>query len=201
MTTPRVISLWALLLIFIPAFPLSACDVPLGLLSGRALPETREILEGRVVFVADARLHDFEGQTTAVSGVVRTRELQDAVGCVAIEAKSLDTGIDRRNELMWENYLEVAKFPQIRFILTGLADRQQESNKMVLTLEGELTVHGVTRNARIPVSLSPGNGRLEIEGRTILKMSDYAIERPSFLFITVKDEVEVHFRVVVGEVE
>ena len=32
-------------------------------------------------------------------------------------------------------------------------------------------------------------------------MSDYGIERPTFLFVTVKDEVEVRFRVLVGEAE
>ena len=201
MTAPRVISLWVLLLMLAPALPLFACDVPLGLLSGRPVPETRQILEGKVIFVADARLHDFEGKTSVVSGVVMTRGLEDAVGCVAIEAKSLDTGIDRRNELMWEDHLEVARFPEIRFILTGLTDRQQEPNRVVLTLEGELTLHGITRNIRIPVSVSPRNGGLEIEGKTILKMTDYAIERPSFLFITVKDEVDVRFRVLVGNTE
>ena len=40
-----------------------------------------------------------------------------------------------------------------------------------------------------------------MKGRTKLRMSDYGIARPAFLFITVKDEVEVRFRVLIGEAE
>ena len=43
----------------------SSLDAPLS--------ETREVLTGEVVFVADARLHDFEGRATAVE--VRFRVL------------------------------------------------------------------------------------------------------------------------------
>jgi len=39
---------------------LLACDVPSQLLAGRTLSETRKVLRGEVVFVADARLHDFD---------------------------------------------------------------------------------------------------------------------------------------------
>lgn len=201
MTAPWVISLWVLLLILVPALPLSACEVPRELLSGRSVPEARNILEGEVVFVADARLHDFEGQTTAVSGVVMTRGLEDAVGCVAIQAKALDTGIGLRNRYMWEDQLEVAQFPEIRFILTDLADLKLDANIGVLTLEGELMLHGVTQALRIPATVASIDRGLVVEGNTTLKMSDYAIERPSFLFITVKDEVDVQFRVLVGNAE
>lgn len=62
-------------------------------------------------------------------------------------------------------------------------------------------LHGVRRRLRIPATLSSVDGMFTVAGRTTLRMSDHAIERPSFLFITVKDEVEVRFRVVVGEAE
>jgi len=201
MPAPPIASLWACLLLFVPVLPLFACDVPPEFLAGRTVPEIRQILKGEIVFVADAQLHDFEGQTTAVSGVVMTRELEDAVGCVAIEAKSLDTGIDRRNRLMWEDHLEVAQFPEIQFILTGLGGVHRDGEKVTVTLEGKLTLHGITQNVRVPVSISPMNGRFEVEGKTALTMSDYAIERPAFLFIRVKDEVDVRFRVLVGAAE
>jgi len=201
MTGPRIASFCLVLLLSIRVQPLAACEIPLGLFIDRFFPQMRMILEGEVVFVADARLHDFEGQTTAVSGVVMTKGLQDAVGCVAIQAKALDTGISRRNRLMWEDYLEVGKFPEIRFILTGLADLRKDAGVVGVILEGEIALHGVTKDLRIPVTLILGDRGLEVKGKTTLKMSDYAIERPSFLFITVKDEVDVRFRVVVGETE
>jgi len=178
---------------------LSACEIPPQLLTGRTLSETRKILEGEVVFVADALLHDFEGRTRSISGVVNGRGLEDAVGCVAIEAKTLDTRIRRRNEIMWEDHLEVDKYPEIRFTLMGLSDVQKEAERVRLMLEGELMLHGVTQRLRIPATVSTKNGMFEVEGKTTLKMSDHAIERPSLFFFTVEDEVEVRFKVLVGE--
>lgn len=204
MTWPRIASICcALLGVFLPfgAQSLSTCEIPADVLTGRSLSETRKIVEGEVVFVADAQLHDFEGRTTSIVGLVKARALHDAVGCVAIAAKSLDTGISRRNQIMWENHLEVVEFPEIRFVLTGIADVRKEPERIGLILEGELMLHGVRRRLRIPATLSSVDGMFTVAGRTTLRMSDHAIERPSFLFITVKDEVEVRFRVVVGEAE
>jgi len=68
MSGPRIASVCIVLLVLVPPLPLAACDVPSKLLAGRTLSETRRVLTGEVVFVADARLHDFEGRATAVSG-------------------------------------------------------------------------------------------------------------------------------------
>ncbi len=97
--------------------------------------------------------------------------------------------------------MEVTKFPEIRFVLTGLAGVRRKAGNIGFTLEGELFLHGVARDVRIPANLTTGDGRTEVEGRTLLMMSDFGIERPAFLFITVKDEVEVRFRVLMGEAE
>jgi len=199
MAARRIASAALLVLVALEAPPLAACEVPPALLSGRSLSEHRRILEGEVSFVADARLHDFEGHTTAISGVVITRELEDAVGCVAIEAKTLDTGIGARNRIMWADHLEVAQFPEIQFLLTGLGDVHRDGDTVAVTLEGALALHGVTQSLRIPVTVIPADRGLLLEGMTILHMSDYAIKRPTFLFIRVKDEVNVRFRVLVGE--
>jgi polyisoprenoid-binding protein YceI len=202
MTRPRIGSacLFVLFLLLpLGAQSLSVCEIPPELLTGRALSETRKILEGEVVFVADARLHDFEGRTNSIWGVVMARGLYDAVGCVAIVANSLDTGIRRRNQIMWRDHLEIGEFREIRFILAGLADVRKKADSVGLMLEGELMLHGVSRSLRIPATVSPMGGMVEVEGRTTLKMSDYGIKQPAFLFLTVKDEVEVRFRVVVGE--
>lgn len=201
MTGPRIAKVLFTLFLLFGGRSLSACEIPPGLLVGRTLSETRKILHGEVGFVADARLHDFEGRTTAVSGRIMSSEFQDAIGCVAIAAKSLDTGIGLRNRLMREDHLHVEQFPEIQFILTRVSDIQGEASTVGLTLQGDLTLHGITRRMSIPATLSGVDGKLQVEGGTVLKMSDFNIARPAFLFITVKDEVQVWFRVIVGAVE
>ena len=73
MTGPRIASACIMLFVVVPPLPVATCDVPSKLLAGRTLSETRRVLTGEVVFVADARLHDFEGRATAVE--VRFRVL------------------------------------------------------------------------------------------------------------------------------
>ena len=83
MTWPRIASICcALLGVFLPfgAQSLSPCEIPADVLTGRSLSETRKIVEGEVVFVADAQLHDFEGRTTSIVGLVKARAIHDAVG-------------------------------------------------------------------------------------------------------------------------
>lgn len=190
-------SLWLLLFLLLPVTDLFACEIPPALLVGRSLSESLRILEGEVIFQADARLHDFEGRSRAVSGLAMvTKGLEDGVGCVTIDAKSLDTGIGLRNRIMWEDHLEVAKFPEVQFILTGFADlRPAEIGGVFLTLDGELTIHGVTQKVKIPAWFVETERGIRVEGRAHLKMSEYGIERPAFLFISVKDEVQVSFLV------
>lgn len=201
MTGPRIAKVLFTLFFLFGGRSLFACEIPPELLVGRTLSETRKILHGEVGFVADARLHDFEGRTTAVSGRIMSSEFQDAIGCVAIAAKSLDTGIGLRNRFMREDHLHVEQFPEIQFILTRVSDIQGEASTVGLTLEGDLTLHGITRRMSIPATLSEVDGKLQVEGGTVLKMNDFNIARPAFLFITVKDEVQVWFRVIVGAVD
>lgn len=199
MTAQAARNLWLLLFLLLPVTDLFACEIPPALLVGRSIPDSLRILEGEVIFQADARLHDFEGRSRTVSGLVMTRGLEDGVGCVTIDAKSLDTGIGLRNRIMWEDHLEVAKFPEIQFIHTGFVDpRPAEIGGVFLTLEGDLTIHGVTRKVKIPAWSIETERGIRVEGRVHLKMSEYRIERPALLFISVKDEVQVSFWILLG---
>ena len=53
MTGPRIASVCIVLLVLVPPLPVAACDVPSQLLAGRTLSETRKVLRGEVVFVAE----------------------------------------------------------------------------------------------------------------------------------------------------
>jgi polyisoprenoid-binding protein YceI len=64
-----------------------------------------------------------------------------------IDASSIDTGVDQRDDhLRSPDFFDVAKFPEIRFVSTGVG--QNGSGESVIS--GDLTLHGVTR----PVTFS-----------------------------------------------
>ena len=62
-------------------------------------------------------------------------------------------------------------------------------------LPGELTLHGVTKPLRVPVNIHPSSTWLEVEGKVPLRLSTFQIPIPSFVFISMKDEVIVSFKV------
>lgn len=64
-----------------------------------------------------------------------------------IEAASIDTGVDQRDDhLRSADFFDAAKYPEIRFVSTGI--RPNGSGESIIT--GDLTLHGITR----PVSFS-----------------------------------------------
>lgn len=176
------------------------------------LPETGEPLllkiqpgESQVWFDATAALlGEFRGMSDRVMGWIKVANLMEPKGAEAyaeIEAKSLKTGIGRRDRDMM-GYLEVEKYPKITFLLKEAHESARQGATFSLILQGDLTIHGVTRPIAIPVEASPSEGRLRVEGKVDLRMSDFAIKKPRFPFlplITVKDEVTVSFHIVAVE--
>ena len=72
-----------------------------------------------------------------------------------IDAASIDTGNqDRDDHLRGEDFLNVAEFPQIKFVSVGI----QPSEDGLYAMHGDLTMHGVTK--RIVLDLEH-NGTIE----------------------------------------
>lgn len=157
--------------------------------------------ESRIWFDATASLLGaFRGTSDQVRGWVKVANLTDPKGAEAyaeIEAASLKTGIGRRDRDM-RRYLEAEKHPKITFLLKEVEEHARQGAVFRLTLHGDLTIRGVTRPISIPLEASPSEGRLQVEGKVDLRMSDFGVKKPRFPFlplITVNDEVTVSFRI------
>ena len=87
-------------------------------------------------------------------------------------------------------------FPTILFTMTGLERIEPiGGDRYTVTLHGTLTLHGVTKplTARAVTYLSSTS--LEVDGKVPLRLSTFQVPIPSFLFINMKDEVVVSFKV------
>lgn len=157
--------------------------------------------ESRVWFDADARLHKFRGETQQLTGNFKLRpgpppQLDDAT--VTIDAGSLDTGHPERNADMRQDFLEVGEFPTIEFhvgeVLTPQPTGQPASWDLVL--QGKLTVHGITRDVKVPMTVTLAAEQVTARGQTHLDMRDYNIRVPRLLLIPMHSEVLIGFEVV-----
>lgn len=93
------------------------------------------------------------------------------------------------------------KYPLITFILTGLQGGSVSAagEETELLLLGVLHLHGIARSIAIPVTARLQDLTLLVKGAVTLKLSDYQIERPQVLFLTVRDEVTVLFEITARE--
>jgi polyisoprenoid-binding protein YceI len=151
-----------------------------------------------VRFDAKAFMHDFAGKTSQVDGALRVGDaerLSQADACVRIDAASLDTGNSTRDGIMRSDHLETARFPTIDFLLTAVDGVTHQGETWEFTASGTLSLHGVSREIRLALRASQEGDAVRLAGRLPLKMTDYGIRIPRFLFLTVDDEVMVSFDV------
>ena len=149
-------------------------------------------------FDAKAFMHDFAGRTSKVQGTIRLGDvdrLTDAEACVRIDAGSLETGNTTRDGIMREDHLETDKFPVIDFVLKQAESATHESWGWKFNAKGTLTLHGVGREILLPVRARQDGDAVRLTAEIPLKMTDYRIRIPKFLFFTVEDQVVVSFDV------
>jgi polyisoprenoid-binding protein YceI len=94
--------------------------------------------------------------------------------------------------------LETDKYPEIIFDVSGVTVNKTEGGQSNVTLNGELTLHGVTRPQKVPATLAVTGDMLRAFGEFPLRQSAYNIKPISAVGggLKVKDEVKFVFDIV-----
>jgi polyisoprenoid-binding protein YceI len=126
-----------------------------------------------VINTVHGRFKDFTGSITldpdASNAVVEASD--------TIQAKSIDTGVEKRdNHLRSGDFFDVEKFPAITF-----TSKRVEKQGSQPVLVGDFTMHGVTKELSLPVTVKGpikdpmGKTRIGIALNTTLNRKDYGI--------------------------
>lgn len=92
-----------------------------------------------------------------------------------------------------ENYIESSKFPKSNFkgkVLNFDASKLS-STKTIFDLEGDLTIHGITKKVKSKISLSVNAGKVTAISNFNIKPQDYGIEIPSLVKSKVSENVKL----------
>lgn len=149
-------------------------------------------------------ISNVKGQFTGVSGAL-TLDAADVTNSkieATIDAASINTcEAQRDTHLKSADFFDVEKFPSLNFKSTDVA-RKGEGE---LEVEGDLTVHGVTRKVKFavegptPPGKDPwGNTRIGLSARTRINRKDYGLTWNAALEtggILVGDEVAITLEV------
>lgn len=113
-----------------------------------------------------------------------------------IQVQSIDTGVAQRdNHLRTPDFFDAKSHPTITF-----KSKRIENSGNQLTLIGDFTMRGVTKELRLPLTLSKpikdpwGNTRVGLETKAILNRKDYGIKYNDLLetgIAAVGDEIEI----------
>lgn len=95
-----------------------------------------------------------------------------------IQAKSIDTRNTQRDEhLRSADFLDVGQFPTITFVSKELTGANGE-----ITLSGNLTIHGITKEVSFPVEMSGpvkspyGDMAIGLTGQVTINRQDYGVK-------------------------
>jgi len=120
------------------------------------------------------------GAFTKIGGVVvDSPDLSKASVNVTIDASSIDTRVQRRDDdLRSDHFFDVAKYPTITF----QSKKVESAGAGKLKVTGDLTLHGVTKEAVLdvdgptpPVKDPRGNSHRGVSATTTISRADYGM--------------------------
>jgi polyisoprenoid-binding protein YceI len=152
------------------------------------------VQEGRLSFDGHATAGDFTGVTTSASGgLTGAVDLTDVRGWVSAPVKTLRTGKARRDRDL-DKSMESDRFPELRFELTQVEPHGGSPDSLPVTLRGELTLHGVSRDVELAATLSFDESGVRVRSEFPLNLKDYGIGGLSKLFgiLSMDEHIEVH---------
>lgn len=164
------------------------------------VPEQSElvcVVRGVFFFHLDVRMSAASGKF----GTILTRVNGNSNGFMIIDLDSLETIDDKTAERIKRVHLETEKYPKISFDLINLeggSDSLLTSQGNRLKASGILRLHGIEREIVFHPHVFVDDDVIVFQGETVVRMTDFDIEIPRFLFFKASDEVSVRYRVVWG---
>ncbi|MFL5777887.1 MAG: YceI family protein, partial [Chloroflexota bacterium] len=148
-------------------------------------------------------LTDAVGRTSSVTGEATIEPSGSSlrVTKASFEADLTTLKSDRtmRDNRIRTMGLESATYPKATFVLTEPIDVPAAAltgSTVDVTLNGDLTIHGVTRRVAIPAQARLANGRVEVTGSLTFPFADFGMTPPNVAgFVSVENDATLEFLV------
>lgn len=91
-----------------------------------------------------------------------------------------------------ENYIQSDKYPKATFKGKAIGFESSKLNKAtVYEVEGDLTLHGVTKKVKTKLTFTPSGNKIIITGSFVVKPSDFNIQIPSVVKSKIAETVKI----------
>lgn len=168
-------------------------------LTGKA-QETLQLdkAESQLTITGTSTLHDWEIVVNDFSGTVdgNFAETPPAITSSAFtcSVSSMESGKNSMDDVVYET-LEEENYPEISFIYKNTERMQETDQGYLITVSGDMTIAGQTREIQLTLQGNIREGQLALEGSKSFKMSSFDVEPPSVMFGTIKagDKITVQY--------
>ncbi|MBC6610328.1 YceI family protein [Hymenobacter sp. BT507] len=144
-----------------------------------------------ISFFSSTPLEDIDAHNRQVGAA-----FDAATGQVAFTAAMRDFQFKRSlmQEHFNENYMESERYPKATFagrVLSYTPELLQQAGPQTVQVEGDLTLHGVTRRVRVPGTLELRGTQLLMQSKFTVAPADFKIEIPALVRAHLAKTMEV----------
>lgn len=144
--------------------------------------------------------NDAIGATGAITGGIvldGKGGVDSAASRITVDLRTLKSDRDRRDNFIKRRTIVTDSFPNAEFVVTsapGLPGRLPASGTFAFTLQGTMTVHGVSRATTWEVTATAGNGEYTGKASTRFKFADFGMAQPRVpVVLSVVDDIRLEF--------
>ncbi len=146
---------------------------------------------GKISFYSSTPVENIEAVNNQISALLET-QTGDVAFVVPIRGFKFEKAL--MQEHFNENYMESEQFPKATFKGTIVEYEKVDFTKYgkyIVTVKGQLTIHGVTKFVTITGALQVEKNSTTIASKFLVKPADYNIKIPSIAASKIAEKIEV----------
>jgi hypothetical protein len=146
---------------------------------------------GRISFYSRSKVEKVEADNNEVSSVINTTT-GEMVFAVLLKGFHFDRAL--MEEHFNENYVESDKFPKSTFkgkIINIISVNFLKDGACPVTVEGDLTLHGITKKVSSAGSVTVKAGKISAYSKFSVKMKDFNITIPSLVADKISEDIDI----------
>jgi polyisoprenoid-binding protein YceI len=146
-------------------------------------------------------VREFTGQAQITPGSITPASLEiTAKAGSMVETRDVFTEQEKQiiNKELREIVLEPEKYPDITFKSTRVTGKSTGADRYELKIEGNLTLHGVTRGITIPTEVTLSGNDMRARGEFSIDRDDFGVKATSAFhgMVRVRKKIEFTFDIV-----
>ena len=144
-------------------------------------------------------IREFEGEVQLAADSLEGAGLRLKINAASLYVQDEISDKDRREmeRMMNREVLETQRFPEVVYECSSVTGAQTGPGQYTVKLNGQLTMHGVTRNQPVDARVNIDGTMLRASGEFTARQTDYDIKLVSAVAgsLKVKDELKLAFAI------